>query len=57
MLSDNQRTSKYRYLSVLIGTYPPTYTALYLGTGEILTPVAVGSSNLREFNFVLWTTV
>jgi len=40
-----------------IGTYPPTYTALYLGTGEILTPVAVESSDLREFNFVSWTTV
>jgi len=40
-----------------IGTYPPTYTTFYLGTGEILTPVAAGSSNLREFNFVSWTTV
>jgi len=40
-----------------IGTYPPTYTASYLRTAEILTPVAVGSSKLREFKFVSWTTV
>jgi len=50
MLSDNS-------VPRIIGTYPPTYIASYLRNAEILTPVAVGSSNLREFKFVSWMTV